>query len=124
LHRPGRSASGLTALFVGLIARMVDLVSVKDGSVLRPPGGRLIGRLAASVAALQTEVRRARIAAGQAVARANGKTWGGSEKGRRIKVEAEQERMIRTMRAAGEKIAAIARATGLTRPTVYDVLAG
>ena len=60
--------------------------------------------------------------AGQAVARANGKTWGGGIKGKRIKVTSEQTAVIVRMKAEGEKIAAIARATGLSRPTVYDVL--
>jgi DNA invertase Pin-like site-specific DNA recombinase len=122
LDRLGRTASGLTALFEELIARKVNLVSLKDGIDLSTPAGRLIANVLASVAAYETEVRAERIIAGQAVARANGKRWGGSVKGRRIKVQADQERIIRTMRTAGEKIAAIARATGLSRPTVYDVL--
>ena len=50
------------------------------------------------------------------------KRWGGSKKGRRIKVEADQERIIRTIRATGEKIVVIARVTGLSRPTgSFDV---
>jgi DNA invertase Pin-like site-specific DNA recombinase len=122
LDRLGRTASGLTALFDELIARKVNLVSLKDGIDLSTPAGRLIANVLASVASYETEIRAERILAGQAVARANGKRWGGSVKGRRIRVKPDQERIIRTMRAAGEKIAAIARATGLSRPTVYDVL--
>jgi DNA invertase Pin-like site-specific DNA recombinase len=76
----------------------------------------------ASVAQYETEVRAERVLAGQAVARANGVTWGGSEKGRRIKVTDEQQTVIRRMKKEGSKIAAIARATGLSRPTVYSVL--
>ena len=53
---------------------------------------------------------------------AAGKTWGGSAKGRRIKVTHDQARIIGQMKLAGEKIAAIARATGLSRPTIYAVL--
>ena len=60
---------------------------------------------------------------GTSVGRANGVMWGGSEKGLRIKVTDEQLEMIRNMNAEGTKIARIARATGLSRPTVYAHLA-
>jgi DNA invertase Pin-like site-specific DNA recombinase len=71
----------------------------------------------------RNEVRSERIRAGQAVARANGKRWGGSCKGRRLKVTAEQVQAIgRLKEDEGQKIAAIARATGLSRPTIYRVL--
>jgi DNA invertase Pin-like site-specific DNA recombinase len=112
----------LTALFEELTARRVNLVSIKDGIDLSTAAGRLIANVLASVASYETEIRAERVLAGQAVARAAGKRWGGSQKGRRVKVKPDQERMIGTMRAAGEKVAAIARATGLSRPTVYAVL--
>jgi hypothetical protein len=48
---------------------------------------------------------------------ANGKRWGGSQKGRRITVTTEQVETIRQLKAKGLKVAAIARATGLSRPT-------
>jgi DNA invertase Pin-like site-specific DNA recombinase len=59
---------------------------------------------------------------GQAAARAAGKVWGGSVKGRRVKVTDEQVATIKRMAGDGGKIAVIARATGLTRPTVYAYL--
>ena len=40
----------------------------------------------ASVAAYENEVRSERIVAGQEVARANGKRWGGRKAGQRVKV--------------------------------------
>lgn len=43
-------------------------------------------------------------------------------KGRRIKVKPEQAEMIHRLKGEGTKIAAIARATALSRPTVYSVL--
>ena len=75
-----------------------------------------------SVAQYETEVRAERVLAGQAVARANGKTWGGSKKGRRLHVTAEQVTTIRRMVKERAKIAAVARATGLSRQTVYQYL--
>jgi DNA invertase Pin-like site-specific DNA recombinase len=77
----------------------------------------------ASVAENENELRGEQIRAGQAAAKANGKTWGGSEKDRKLKVTDDQVKVIHRMRAEGEKIAAITRATSLSRPTVYQVSA-
>jgi DNA invertase Pin-like site-specific DNA recombinase len=122
LDRLGRTASGLTTLFEKLAARKIGLVSLRDGLDLSTPGGRLMANMLASVAVYENEVRSERILAGQAAARAEGKRWGGSVKGRRVKVQAEQIAAIRRSVAEGQPIAAIARATGLSRPTVYSVL--
>jgi DNA invertase Pin-like site-specific DNA recombinase len=122
LDRLGRTASGLTALFEKLVTRGVNLVSIKDGVDLSTAAGRLIANVLASVAAYENEVRSERILAGQAVAKANGKRWGGSQKGRRLKVTDEQLKTIRRMQHEGETKTAMARATGLSRPTVYAVL--
>jgi DNA invertase Pin-like site-specific DNA recombinase len=122
LDRLGRTAKGLTALFEELLERKVNLVSIRDGVDLNTPAGRLMAHVLASVAQYETEVRAERVRAGQTVARANGKSWGGSEKGRRIKVTDEQLDAIRRLQKEGTKIARIARATGLSRPTVYAYL--
>lgn len=122
LDRCGRTAKGLVTLFDDLTRRKIGLISLKDGLDLGTPAGRLMANVIASVAAYEVEVRSERVLAGQAVARAKGKTWGGMPKGRRIKVTPEQEAVIRRMKAENEKVASIARATGLSRPTVYSVL--
>lgn len=122
LDRLGRTAKGLTALFEDLPKQRVNLVSLRDGVDLSTPAGRLMANVLASVAQYETEVRAERVLVGQAKARANGKRWGGSQKGRRIKVTKEQVATVHRMKAERAKIAAIARATGLTRPTVYRLL--
>ena len=122
LDRLGRTAAGLTALFNDLAYRKVNLVSLRDGVDLSTPAGRLMANVLASVAQYETEVRAERVRAGQAAARARGVRWGGSPPGKRKKVTPTQEKAIRHMRAQGEPVAAIARAVGLSRPTVYDVL--
>lgn len=122
LDRLGRTAKGLTALFAELQERKVNLVSLRDGIDLNTSAGRLIAHVLASVAQYETKVRAERVLAGQAAARAAGKTWGGSEKGRRLKVTDEQVEAIRRMVEEGKKIAAVARATGLSRQTVYQYL--
>ncbi len=122
LDRLGRTAKGLTALFDDLQTRKVNLVSLKEGLDLSTPAGRLMANVLASVAQYDNEVRAERILAGQAVARASGKRWGGSKRGVRKKVTELQERMIRTMHADGEPITKLSQATGLSRPTIYSVL--
>jgi DNA invertase Pin-like site-specific DNA recombinase len=119
LDRLGRTAKGLTALFAELLERRVNLVSLRDSIDLNTPAGRLMANVLASVAQYETEVRAERVRAGQAIARANGKTWGGSMPGRLLHVTTEQVKMIRRMKREGERVTAIARATGLSRPTVY-----
>ncbi len=123
LDRLGRTASGLTLLFEHLYRRGVGFESLRDKIDLSTPAGRLMANVLASVAAYENEVRSERIAAGQAVARANGKVWGGSQKGRRLKVTDEQVATLQRMLAEGATKAAMARATGLSRPTVYTLLA-
>jgi DNA invertase Pin-like site-specific DNA recombinase len=112
-------------LFDDLRERKVNLVSLRDGLDLSTPAGRLMAGVLASVAAYETEVRAERIHAGLEVARTRGKHLGrpkGAGKGRRAKVTPEQETAVRRLKAEGTPVAAIARATGLSRPTVYSVL--
>ena len=122
LDRLGRTAKGLTALFEDLARWKVNLVSLKEGLDLSTPAGRLMANVLASVAAYETEVRAERILAGQAAARERGLRWGGSAKGRRLKVTAEEEVTVWRLKPEGQPIGAIARATGLWRPTVYRLL--
>lgn len=124
LDRLGRTAFGLTALFDKLRERRVNLVSIRDGLDLSTAAGRMMANVLASIAAYENEVRAERIVAGQNAARASGKRWGGSKRGRKLSVTAEQERTIKRMAADGESKSAMSRATGLTRPTVYAILNG
>ncbi|MBW3540727.1 MAG: recombinase family protein [Planctomycetes bacterium] len=122
LDRLGRTASGLTALFDELQKRRVNLVSIKDGVDLNTAAGRLMANVLASVAQYDNEVRGERVRVGQAKARANGKRWGGSLPGKRKRVTPEQITAIRQLKADGVPLTRIARAVGLSRPTIYDVL--
>lgn len=127
LDRLGRTAKGLTALFDDLGTRKVNLVSLKDGLDLATPAGRLMANVLASVAQYETEVRTERVQAGLEVAKANGVVLGrpvvGEGNGTRTKVTDEQISLIRSEKAKGTGIASIARMTGLSRPTIYSVLA-
>ncbi len=122
MDRLGRTAAGLTALFEELQLRKIGFESLRDRVDLSTPSGRLMACVLASVAAYENEVRSERVLAGQAVARANGKTWGGSRKGRRLSVSEEQVTQVRRLRSEGVAVAAIARAVSLSRPTIYRLL--
>ena len=123
LDRLGRTASGLCKLFEDFQARKVRLISLKDSIDLGTASGRLIAHVLASVAAYETELRGERVRAGQLAAKASGKTWGGSARGRRLKVTDEQVNCILTMHKEGNPVMAIARTTGLNRATIYRTLA-
>jgi DNA invertase Pin-like site-specific DNA recombinase len=122
LDRLGRTASGLTSLFDQLQERNVNLISLKDGVDLSTSAGRLMANVLASVAQYETEIRGERVRAGQAVARAAGKRWGGSLPGVPKKVTPEKAMTIRHLKEQGTPISRIAATVGLSRPTVYEVL--
>lgn len=124
LDRLGRTARGLTALFDDLQARSINLVSLREGIDLSTPAGRMLANMLASVAQFETECRAERVLAGQAAARANGKTWGGRKEGTQTKAVGEKADAIRTLHAAGTSISEIARSVGVSRPTVYAVVRG
>lgn len=121
LDRLGRTAAGLTALFDELRQRNINLVSIKDGLDLSTPAGMLMANVLASVAQFEAEVISERIKAGVAKAKADGKKWGGSKPGRR-KVSREQLQVIKQLNETGTPITRIAKAVGLSRPTIYGVL--
>lgn len=124
LDRLGRTARGLTALFHDLQHRSINLVSLREGIDLSTPAGRMLANMLASVAQFETECRAERVLAGQAAARANGKTWGGREVGTQTKAVADKSTAIRKLHRAGESISSISRTCQVSRPTVYAVLRG
>lgn len=123
LDRLGRTAAGLTALFDDLKQRRVGLVSLKDGFDINTPAGTLLANMLASVAQFETEVRMERVLAGQAAARAAGKRWGGSKKGRRLSITQEQVDTVKQLARLGRPKAKIARSVGIARSSVYAILA-
>jgi DNA invertase Pin-like site-specific DNA recombinase len=103
------------------------MVSMREGIDLLTPAGRLMANVIASVAQYETEVRSERQLAGIAAAKERGVKFGrpkgeGGARGKRLKVTPEQDAAVRRLKAEGAKVAAIARATGLSRPTVYSIL--
>lgn len=123
LDRLGRTAAGLTKLFDDLREKKVNLVSLRDGVDLSTAAGRLMANVLASVSAYETEVRSERQMAGIQAAKAKGKSWGGSKPGIRKKVTVDQLRAVQELRKQHTPILRIAKAVGLSRPTVYSLLA-
>jgi len=122
LDRLGRTASGLTKLFDELNKYKVKFISVKEGIDLSIPAGRLIANVLASVAAYEVEVGSERIRAGQKAARAAGKNWGGSKKGRLNTITKEQAKAVIKMKGRGEKISTIAKTLNMNRTSIYRIL--
>jgi len=123
LDRLGRTTSGLTALFDELVARKVNLVSIRDGLDLGTAAGRMMAGILASVAQYETEVRGERTVAGQQVARAKGIHMG-RPKGitTSIKVTDEQRAIVARLHREGSPVTAIARTVNLARNTVYKII--
>ena len=122
LDRLGRTAAGLCKLFERLQEKKTRLVSLRDAVDLGTPSGRLIANVLASVAAYETEVRGERVKAGQAAARADGKSWGGSKAGRLIGITPEQAALVVQMHRDGQRPAVIARSVGVNRSSVYRIV--
>src|SRR5260370_37191309 len=117
LDRLGRTAKGLIILRDELIARGLNLISLRDTLDLSTPSGRLMFNIIASVAEYETEVRRERQMVGIAAAREEGKQIGG----RRAGASNHKTRHVLAAGLAlfkeGEKVSGIAKANRLRRAT-------
>jgi DNA invertase Pin-like site-specific DNA recombinase len=123
LDRLGRTCKGLVSLFEELRQRKVNLISLREHIDLSTPAGRMMAHVLASMAEFETELRAERVLAGQAAARKQGKQWGGSKPRQPKKVTPALFKTVKTLLKEGETIVGIAKAVGLSRPTVYKLLA-
>ena len=108
---------------LGVSLRIIDLGGQPIDT--KSAAGKFMLTVVAAVAEMERANARERQKVGIDAARKknNGKCpWGGSEPGRRYRLTSEKERTILRLSAAGEKIASIARITGLCRPTIYRVM--
>ena len=122
LDRLGRTAAGLTRLFADLQERRIGLVSLKDGIDLSTPAGRMLANVLASIAQFETEMRAERVLAGQAAAKAAGRSIGGRKAGTRVRLTEEKERAVKRLHRTGTSVSEIARTLQLSRPTIYKAL--
>jgi DNA invertase Pin-like site-specific DNA recombinase len=119
LDRPGRSLRHLIDLVAELEQREVGLCSLTEGIETSTPAGKLIFHVYGALAEFERDVIRGRTQAGLAAARACGRF------GCRPTVwTPEKLGVARTMYESGiHDIAAIARALGVSRASVYRGLA-
>lgn len=130
IDRLGRTTLELVKLYRDLEERGVTLVSIKENIDRTSAAGKLFADMLAAFAAFETEVRRERVVAGIAAARAAGKRIGGSGKGRlkadgKPKARATDPLRVKQVLELDEKgwsRASIAKATKTPPTTVYRVL--
>jgi len=89
--------------------------------------GKIIASVLLGIGQMEQETRRERQAVGIKAALAEVKAgkrkpWGGSKPGTRKKLTADKIEIIQDMKSKNKPIAAIARAVGVSRPTIYSVL--
>jgi DNA invertase Pin-like site-specific DNA recombinase len=121
LDRLGRTAHGLITLRDELIARKLNLISLRDAIDLSTASGRLMFGVIASVAEYEMEIRRERQLAGIIVAKEKG-IYRGRVKGRINRRTAERRDAVQVMHQAGVSVRGIATATGLSRGCVLRVI--
>ena len=126
LDRLGRLAGATIQLLDELEAKGVGFLSIRDGFDPSTPAGRLTRNVLASVAQFETEVRSERQRAG-IEAKRNKETgkcpWGGRKAGVPNKSTEEKIAVVSQLRDQGKRIAEIARIVGMTRQSVYRLLA-
>jgi DNA invertase Pin-like site-specific DNA recombinase len=117
LDRWGRSVTDLLATLQELEHLGVGFVSLTEALDLMTPAGRAMAGLLAVFAEFEREILRARVRAGLAHARQNGKKLG-----RPITAERHTDQ-VRKLYRAGNSKAEIARRLGIGRTSVRRILA-
>jgi DNA invertase Pin-like site-specific DNA recombinase len=119
LDRLGRSVKNLIELVDRIQRTGVDIQILDQGIDTRTPAGKLIFHVFAALAEFEAAVIRERTLDGLAVARANGKLMG-----RPVSYSPEQKAACRALHNGGSmSMAEIATAVGLSKRTVYRILA-
>ncbi len=118
LDRLGRSLRHLLETVSDLESRGVAFASLTEKIDTSTPGGRLVFHLFGALAEFERDLIRERTLAGLAAARSRGRTGGRPTVWTEAKV-----RTARTMRSQGDDVSTIARVLGVSRASVYRVLA-
>jgi DNA invertase Pin-like site-specific DNA recombinase len=118
IDRLGRNAAEVMATMRELRDREIVLRSLREGIDTSNATGRMVAGVLASLAELELELGRERRAAAREARRARGQSIG------RPKVLNEKKTALaQRMHASGESASTIATALGVSRATVYRVLA-
>ncbi|MGF6936976.1 DNA invertase Pin-like site-specific DNA recombinase [Paraburkholderia sp. UCT70] len=123
IDRAARNTANLLELVESLIARGVTVEFVNESLTFRAgvadPMADLMMTMLAGFAQFERAMIRERQREGIAIAKAKGDVY----KGRAPKLNAEQVADLRARCAAGEEKAAVARAMGISRVSLYRYLA-
>jgi len=118
IDRLGRNAAEVMTTIRDLGQRDVVLRSLREGIDTSNATGRMVAGVLASLAELELELGRERRAAAREARRTRGQHIG-----RPKALDAKKTGVARRMHASGEPVASIAETLGVSRATVYRVLA-
>jgi DNA invertase Pin-like site-specific DNA recombinase len=118
IDRLGRNAAEVMTTIRELRDREIVLRSLREGIDTSNATGRMVAGVLASLAELELELGRERRAAAREARRARGQAIG-----RPKALDAKKAGLAQRMHASGESASTIATALGVSRATVYRVLA-
>src|SRR6516225_5503211 len=118
IDRLGRNAAEVMATIRELGERGIVLRSLREGIDTSNATGRMVAGVLASLAELELELARKRRAAAREARRARGQHIG-----RPKALDEKKAALAQRMHASGESASTIATALGVSRATVYRVLA-
>jgi DNA invertase Pin-like site-specific DNA recombinase len=113
LSRLGRTMLDLIATVNGFGERGIEFRSLKENIDTTSPAGRMLFGIMASLAQFEREIINERAAEGRAAAKARGKTGG------RPRVDPAKVQAARQLVDGGMSTIAAAKATGISRATLY-----
>lgn len=118
IDRLGRNAAEVMQTIRDLNERDIVLRSLREGIDTSTAAGRMVAGVLASLAELELELGKERRAASREARRARGQAIG-----RPKALDASKANLARRMHASGEPTTTIAAALGVSRATVYRILA-
>lgn len=118
IDRLGRNAAEVMTTIRELRERDIVLRSLREGIDTSNATGRMVAGVLASLAELELELGRERRAAAREARRARGQSIG-----RPKALDKSKANLARRMHSSGEPASTIAAALGVSRATVYRVLA-
>jgi DNA invertase Pin-like site-specific DNA recombinase len=118
IDRLGRNAAEVMTTIRELSERGIVLRSLREGIDTSNATGRMVAGVLASLAELELELGRERRSAAREARRARGQSIG-----RPKALDASKSALAERMHASGESATTIAAALGVSRATVYRVLA-
>ncbi len=117
LDRLGRSLSGVIATIETLTKHEVLLRSLREGIDYSTPTGKMLAAIFAALAGYERELMHERTSAARAAARAREQRTG-----RPARLNVDQARQVRALRAGGEAVTALAARFAVSRATIYRAL--